>query len=302
MSRQSKAYLFGLAAVLCWSTVATAFKLSLAHLSPAQLLFFAALVSWLLLGGMLALKGELVRVLSVSRSDCLASLVFGAINPCAYYLVLFQAYALLPAQEAQAINYTWALTMALLAVPLLGHRLRLQELAAALVCYLGVLVISTRGELLTLEFANGQGVALALASTVLWALYWILNARDQRDPVQGLFLNFSFGVPLVALYCFWQGEFSGLSLAGLPGAVYVGVFEMGLSFVLWLNAMRYTESTARISNLIFISPFLSLVFIYFLLGEPILPSTLWGLGLILTGLLLQQLRRREPVPVSEVNT
>ena len=42
------------------------------------------------------------------------------------------------------------------------------------------------------------------------------------------------------------------------------------------------------SNLIFISPFLSLVFIYFILGEVILPSTYVGLVLIIAGLWLQQ--------------
>ena len=76
------------------------------------------------------------------------------------------------------------------------------------------------------------------------------------------------------------------------GAAYVGTFEMGVAFVLWLKAMKLTSSTARISNLIFISPLLSLGMIYFVLGEPILPSTLVGLVLILGGLATQQLGRR----------
>ncbi|MBD3641421.1 MAG: EamA/RhaT family transporter, partial [Marinobacter sp.] len=48
--------------------------------------------------------------------------------------------------------------------------------------------------------------------------------------------------------------------------------------------------TSKVSNLIFISPFLSLVFIYFILGEIILPSTYIGLVLIMGGLWLQQLK------------
>ncbi|WP_239688795.1 EamA family transporter [Aquitalea magnusonii] len=64
---------------------------------------------------------------------------------------------------------------------------------------------------------------------------------------------------------------------------------MGFTFVLWLSAMKLTSSTARIANLIFLSPLLSLGLIHFIVGEPILPSTLIGLGLILGGLLLQKL-------------
>ncbi|WP_236744482.1 EamA family transporter [Marinobacter similis] len=67
---------------------------------------------------------------------------------------------------------------------------------------------------------------------------------------------------------------------------------MGIAFVLWSYAMKKAENTSRVSNLIFISPFLSLVFIYFILGEQILPSTYIGLVLIVAGLWLQQKKVR----------
>jgi drug/metabolite transporter (DMT)-like permease len=88
------------------------------------------------------------------------------------------------------------------------------------------------------------------------------------------------------------GQLTAVPWQGVAGAVYVGVFEMGLSFIFWLTAMRLTNSTASIANLIFISPLLSLVIISVMLQEPILSSTLWGLGLILSGLALQQMKLR----------
>lgn len=285
---QRRADLFGLGAVLCWSTVATAFKLSLQYLTPAQLVLAASVVSWLFLGGLLVWRGQLKATLALFGQHKRDTLLLGALNPALYYLVLFQAYDLLPAQEAQALNYTWALTLSLLAVPLLGHRLKLAEGLAALVCYSGVVVIATRGDPLALQFDSLNGVLLALASTLIWALYWILNTRDRREPVASLFMNFSVGIVLLLIYCGLTGELSQWSLSGLLGAGYVGLFEMGLSFVCWLMAMKLTLSTARIANLIFISPLLSLVLISTVLGEAILDSTLVGLGLILAGLLLQR--------------
>ena len=84
-------------------------------------------------------------------------------------------------------------------------------------------------------------------------------------------------------------------LSGLLGAAYIGCFEMGISFLLWLQALKYTASTARISSLIFISPFFSLILIYFLVGEEILASTFYGLVLIVAGLVLQQfLKKTKP--------
>jgi len=62
--------------------------------------------------------------------------------------------------------------------------------------------------------------------------------------------------------------------------------------VLWLKALKFSENTARVANLIFLSPFLSLLFIRLLVGEEILLSTLAGLVLIVAGLILQQFGRK----------
>lgn len=294
MSRQQRAYLYGLSAVLAWSTVATAFKISLAHLTPTQLVFYASSASFGVLLLVLTAQRRLTELPQALRQHWRRSLVLGAVNPFVYYLVLFQAYALLPAQEAQAINYTWALTMTLLAIPLLHHKPKKQDMLAALICYSGVLVIATRGQVLDLHFSNSAGLAYALVSTLLWAGYWIFNAKDDREPVLGLALNFGFSLPMSALFCLLTDGFGSLSGTSLAGAVYVGILEMGLTFVAWLMAMKLTESTARIANLIFLSPLLSLVLIHFFVGEQIYPSTFIGLGLILSGLLLQKLVAPSP--------
>ena len=290
MTRERQATLYGLSAVLLWSTVATAFKLSLRYLSPVELLLFSGGFSTLLLGLILYWQGKLHLAFRGSRSDYLRSLLLGLLSPCLYYLILFKAYDLLPAQQAQPLNYTWAITLSLLAVPLLKQRIGWQQWLALLISYCGVLVISTEGDPFSLSFTDPLGVALALLSTIIWALYWIFNTRDSRDPVVGLFVNFLCGFPFVLAAYLLTADPRIPELTGLLGAAYVGTFEMGACFVLWLLALKKTDNTARISNLIFISPFLSLVFISLLVGERILPSTFVGLLLIVAGLLCQRLK------------
>ncbi len=294
MSDSRRAYCYALAAVLLWSTVASAFKLSLHYLDYAQLLFYACAVSTLVLGSIVLLQGKAALVFAGGRRAWCGSLVLGLVNPLVYYLVLFSAYERLPAQEAQPLNYTWALTLTLLSIPLLQQKPSWADLIAGVVCYSGVLVISTRGDVLGLHFSDPLGVALALGSTVLWALYWIFNTRDGCDPVVRLLLNFALALPFVFAYCLWQSTPWPVAVEGLWGAAYIGVFEMGIAFVLWQQALRYAENAAQVGNLIFISPFLSLIFIYFLVGEKILWSTLVGLALVVAGLLLQQFQRTSP--------
>jgi hypothetical protein len=209
-------------------------------------------------------------------------------NPVAYYLVLFAAYDRLPGQEAMALNYTWALAMAFLAVPLLGQRLTRIDIVAGLVAYAGVWVIATRGLVFNVSFADPLGVVLALASTLLWALYWLLNARDKRQPLVGQWQNFSVGLPVLTVLLLLG---PGVQWHGWPAfgaGVYVGLFEMGVAFILWQLAVHQVSRTAKVSNLIFLSPPVSLFLLYLVVGEPILPSTLVGLVLILLGLGLQQ--------------
>ena len=150
MTNQKQAMLYGLGTVLLWSTVATAFKLSLREMAPLQMLLVASSASVLVMALILMLQGRWHLAFSLSRKQYAQSFGMGLINPCLYYLVLFGAFDRLPAQEAQPLNYTWALVLAYLSVPFLGQRLRKLDILAGLVCYAGVVVIATRGAISTL--------------------------------------------------------------------------------------------------------------------------------------------------------
>lgn len=297
MTQERQAMLCGLGAVALWSTVATAFKVALTYMSPVELMWIAALVSWLLMGILVGWQGLMGQAL---RQGWRTAAWAGLMNPVAYYLVLFAAYDRLPGQEAMALNYTWALAMAFLAVPILGQRLTRIDILAGLVAYAGVWVIATRGAIFDVAFADPLGVLLALASTLLWALYWLLNARDPRPPLVAQWQNFSVGLPILTAIVAIGPGFEWYGWAGLGSGIYVGLFEMGIAFVLWQLAVQRISRTARVANLIFLSPPVSLLLLFLVIGEPILPSTLVGLVLILGGLGLQQ-RQKAPAPVTQPN-
>ncbi len=287
MKNQKKSYLYAAITVTLWSTIASASKFTLGYLAPVELLFIASLVSCCLLFVFIIYQKKLGELKELKKDDWFVAVKFGFLNPFLYYLLLFKAYDILPAQQAQIINYTWAITLTLLSIPLLGHRVGKGQWLAILVSYCGVLVIATRGNIFSMHFVRPLGVCLALASTVVWALYWILNARDGRDPVIGLFANFLCALPFIACYLVVTRGVRPFVLPGVAGAVYIGFCEMGVAFILWLKAMKLTNNTAKIANMIFIAPFGSLVLIHFWLGEEIYFSTLVGLIFVVAGLVIQ---------------
>jgi len=118
MDRQKKAYLYAMTAVLLWATVATAFKVSLRYVDPLQLLFLASTVSAAVLLAVLAVRGKLSLLKQYSGKEYLHSAVLGLLNPFLYYVILFRAYELLPAQHAQPVNMTWPIVLVLLSIPI----------------------------------------------------------------------------------------------------------------------------------------------------------------------------------------
>lgn len=287
---ERKALLYGLSAVLLWSTVATAFKITLNYFSPVQMLVVASAVSAIALTGISFYQGTLSQLKRTLLLRPWYYLALGLINPLAYYLVLFKAYELLPASQAQPLNYSWAITLTLMAALFLGQKIRRQDWIACLFGYLGVIVIATKGDITALQFDSPTGVALALLSTLLWALYWIINTKNSADPVLGVLLGFLLSLPFSLGLSFAIDTWHSVPWQGWLAVSYVGLFEMGITFVLWLGALKLTTNTAKISNLIFISPFISLLLLATIIGETIAPSTIIGLGLIIVGLMIQQLK------------
>ncbi|UCG91198.1 MAG: DMT family transporter [candidate division WOR-3 bacterium] len=288
MVSQKKAYVYAIIVVLIWSTIASAFKLSLRYVDFFQLLFFASITSTIILFIIIVAQNKIYMLSAFSKRDISRSVFLGFLNPFLYYIVLLKAYSLLSAQRAVALNYTWPIMIVVLSIPLLKQKIRLKGIIAIFISYIGALVISTEGDVLELGFTNLPGVVLALGSAFIWALFWIYNVRDKRDEVVKLFLNFVFGFIFIFITGLVTSNIVLPDIRGLVGAVYVGIFEMGITFVLWLKALKLSKTTAQVSNLIYIAPFLALFIINIIVGEKILLSTIIGLILIITGIIIQQ--------------
>jgi drug/metabolite transporter (DMT)-like permease len=300
MKAQKKAYFFAFAAIACWSTIGSAFKLSLRYLDPQGLLFISSLVACLALFIILMVQGNVGLLCNLTFKEVLLSAFLGMLNPFLYYSVLLKAYDLLQAQEAGTLNYIWPLALVVLSIPMLRQKISFASIAAIMISFVGIIVISSRGFVIGDSgapshpdaFKHTLGVTLAIGSAILWALYWIFNVKDQREAVSKLFLNFFFGFIYTLIAIVVSGKFHLPGWQGICGGIYIGLFEMGITFVLWLNAMKYSATTAKVSYLIYLSPFISLIIIHFTIGETIMLSTLIGLMLIISGIILQQSLKR----------
>ena len=287
MSNQSKAYIFAAAAILCWATVGSAFKLALDEVDYFNLLFWSVAVSLLVFVLFVSLQRKWKLVKQQKTVEILRSAVMGLLNPFLYYYILFQAYDLLLAQEALTLNYLWPVVLVILSIPILKQKISALSFVAIFISFAGSFVIATGGDL-SGGFTNSYGVLLAVLSTIIWALFWIFNIQDKRDDSVKLFMNFFFGFIYILLLSVFFGDIRVPNTNGIVGVTYVGVFEMGITFFLWLKALSLSKTTAKVSNLIYFAPFISLFLVNLIIGEDIKTATIIGLVMIIAGIVLHK--------------
>ncbi|PIQ09915.1 MAG: permease [Ignavibacteriales bacterium CG18_big_fil_WC_8_21_14_2_50_31_20] len=279
LNKQSLIYT--LSAVFFWSTVATAFKISLEGMNFIQLLFYSSLASTIILSFFALKKRNDFKIFTPN------SVLLGFINPFLYYLMLFKAYSLLPAQEAQPLNYTWPIALSLLSVVFLNEKMNFKKIVGLILAFFGVIIIATRGNFSSLHFESLTGVIIAISTSIVWAAFWILNLKDNRPSEVKLFSAFFFGTIFSGIFVFRFDSFKIENYNYLFSALYIGLFEMGITFLFWNKGLQLSNDKTKSSTFAYLSPFISLLFIALVLGEKIMLSSIIGLVFIVAGIIYQ---------------
>jgi len=291
MVNQRKAYILALVAVLFWSTIGSAFKITLRYFDVVNIVLIASFVSVLVLLLILLFQNKFFLLRQTTVKDLLRSAGMGALNPFLFYVIVIKAYDILLAQEAVVLNYVWPITLVLLSIPILKQKISTISIVAIMISFAGVVIIAFQGDFTQMRFTNLFGVFLALGSTIVWALFWIFNLKDKRDEVPKLFLNFIFGFIYILIFTLVFYDINISDIYGLTGSVYIGIFEIGITYVIWLKALKLSSTTAKVSNLIFLSPFMSLIIVSIAVGEKIMVYTIIGLVFIIAGIILQRIAK-----------
>ncbi|MCD8386573.1 MAG: DMT family transporter [Bacteroidales bacterium] len=288
MTTNNRAITFGAIAVLSWSTVASAFKIAGQYMTPFQMVLVSTITSFVILCVVLTLQRHWGAVKALTAKNWGLLALLGLLNPVAYYLVLFKAYAMLPAQVAQPINYLWPIVLLVLLAVFGGQPIPARKYIGMAISLAGVAFISMGGSAIEGRL-SGAGMGVAFLSALLWASYWIVNKKycSGMDATVSFFGTFLFGSIYMALAATVVG-WPQLSTPALLSGAYIGAFEMAVPFVFFGIALRISTNPAIINQMCYLSPFLSLFFISAIVGEPIVATTYIGLALIVAGIVYNQ--------------
>lgn len=288
MKENNKALLYAFIAILSWSTVASAFKIALRSLTFYELLLVATLTALVIFSLTITLQSKwpLLKELTLKKWGTFAFI--GLLNPTIYYLVLFKAYNLLPAQIAQPINFFWPILLSLLLAVFAHQPIPKVKYIGMAISFAGVTLISMGSQSFSGIKLSVWGLILAFFSAFFWAIFWMVNNKNKdTDNVVSLFASFLFG----AVYLLIGAIFMSVDLSSVRGVlsgVYVGTFEMGIPFIFFGLALKNSKNPALTNHLCYLSPFISLFIIHWVLGEKIYPTTYTGLLLIVGGIIFNE--------------
>ncbi len=283
--KDAKGYVFVGLASLLWASTAAVAKLLLDSLGNLQIVLFSTFFGFVVLAVASLAQGKLHLVCSYTLKDFL-TLGFMAFIGVLAYLLLFQAsLKYIPAQEAFVINYTWPVMVVLCAVVVLRERLTIGKLIAMVASFFGVVIIATQGHIVSLEL-NAHGIALALGGAVAYGLFSALGKKQNYDRLASTTLHYGFACLYALVLTVTTSHVPSISLTQFAGLAWLGIFPGGLGFLCWSLALKHGD-TATMSNMVFLTPFLSAIYVYFLLGEPITVSSIIGLAIIVGGIVIQ---------------
>lgn len=288
MQENSKSIVYAAIAVLSWSTVATMFKVTLKYYTHFEMLLVASITALMIFALVITFQKKWEQLREIPPKQWGKFALVGLLNPTLYYLVLFKAYDLLPAQIAQPLNYSWPIILLVLLAIFMRQPIPKVKYIGMALSLGGVSLISLGSGGLNHQSLPIMGILLALLSAFLWASYWIINRmNNQVDSIIVLFAGFLFGsVYLLIGSLFVETNLN--SQSGFLSAMYVGAFEMGIPFVFFALAIKKTTNSALINQMCYLSPFLSLFLIHLVLGETIYTTTYWGLFLIVFGIVFNE--------------
>ncbi len=280
-----KSYIFAVGAIALWSTMATISKLLLDKMDSYKVLFLSTFFAFIvmLITNLACKKWQIMK--TYSFKDYLKMALIGLPGVFLYYVFYYEGSAKMAASQAFIINYLWPIMSVVFACIVLKEKMTVRKIVAVLLSFVGVFTVAGE-DLINFNAQSVLGVFLCFLAAVSYGLYTALNKKCPYDKqVLTTVAMLSAALPSLVVVLL-RGENVMISFKEVPGILWNGVFTMAIANLLWTLALA-KGNTAKISNLAYITPFLSLVWTFFVLNEPIKPLSVLGLCIIVIGIFIQ---------------
>ena len=284
-----KSYLYAGITVLIWSTLATVAKMVLDDIPSFQVLAVSSALAFVFLLAVNIVSGSIKEIKRYRAKEYLMMTGLGFLGLFMYSALYYYGISVLSSQEACILNYLWPMMIVVFACVLLREKLTVRKVIAMLMSFAGIVVLSlgTGGA----DSGNKLfGFLACVTAAVCYGLFSVLNKKHTLD--QGVTMMWSWLTVAVCstaaglIFEKWQ-PISGTQWAGVA---WLGVAVNAVAYLLWAIALKGARDSAKIANLAYLVPFLSILLSAVVLKERITINAVIAIVLIIGGILLQSIR------------
>ena len=287
-----KEYFYAGFAILSWSTIATISKLLLGSLDSMQITFISSAFAFAFLLILNIIKGNMKLLKQYKASEYLVMSGIGILGIFIYHLFLYMGIDCMDASQAFIINYLWPIMSVLSACIILKEKMTVRKGIAILLSFAGVIIVTANGNLLNIGKDTLTGALYCIIAAVSYGLFSTLNKKKDYDKYFSMMV-FYFAATVVSLiYIIATKSSFTLDAMQVTGLMWMGIFTNAIAFTFWAIALKMGD-TAKVSNLAYITPFLSMVWTTLFLPEKFNPYSLVGLSVIILGIFIQLKDKKE---------
>ncbi len=280
-----KAYFYAFSAIACWSTMATISKILLASLNNFQLLWASSFFAAVFLLIINIIGGKLKCLKTYKIKDYLIMILTSLPGVFLYYVFYYAGAERMSASQAFIVNYMWPIMSVIFACIILKEKMTMRKGFAIAVSFAGVSIAMGK-DLLGLNQNTIIGAPLCLLGAVSYGLFTSLIRKVNYDKSVTIMFCYFATFILTGIVNFVNGDIFMPTLTQTAQLAWNGIFAMATGTTLWTLALS-SGNTAKISNLAYITPFLSLVWTSLILKEEITVNSIIGLVVIVLGIFIQ---------------
>ena len=280
-----KEYLYAGISILLWSTTATITKLLLSSLNSMQILLISSLFAFIFLFIVNLFKGNIKELKKLKLKDYLQIFAIGLLGTFFYNLFLYLGINKMQASEAFIINYLWPIMTVIFACIILKEKIFIKKILAIIISFIGVIIVTSNGNL-NIDGNSLIGTLYCILAAISYGLFSVLNKKKNYNKYLSMMLFYLVSFIVSLIYTLLNNGMFIPQTNQLIGLLWIGIFTSAIAFTSWALALE-KGNTIKISNLAYITPFLSLIWTGLILKEVISIYTVIGLIVIILGIFIQ---------------
>jgi drug/metabolite transporter (DMT)-like permease len=218
--------------------------------------------------------------------DYMQIFIIGLLGTFLYNLFLYLGIDTLEASQAFIINYLWPIMTVVFACIILKEKLTLRKFIAIILSFIGVIIVTANGNLLNIGKESIIGAIYCILAAVSYGLFSVLNKQKGYDKFVSMMLFYLVSFIISLIYIVISKEMVLVQLNQLIGLVWIGIFTSAIAFTSWALALEKGD-TAKISNLAYMTPLLSLIWTALILKANLNIYSIIGLIVIVLGIFIQ---------------